>query len=344
MQFRIALIAGLALIALSSTWGTAPRPALTLAVHEQGAQAGGDVSPASPAPAAGRSGTALTGGRTSKVPLTPIVANGSWPVYHRDDARTGNDPTLPEVSAVTTGWTSAVLDGEIYASPVVYGGIVYTATLKNTVYALNQIDGTVIWTRTNLGAPETTGWGCGNVSPQGILGTPAIDPGTGRIYVAALLHSDDVYHVFGLNLATGAIERDTAIPATIGGGFDWRIQQQRGALAVANGYVYVPFGGRAGDCGNYSGWVVGVPTDGSTTLPVYQTPGIGNGIWAAGGVVVDDSTGNVIATTGNGDVGNGCDANPDGTPQFENDEVVSLSPTLVELSFFMPRIGMPTGV
>ncbi|MHB8614421.1 MAG: hypothetical protein ACYDAL_18685 [Candidatus Dormibacteraceae bacterium] len=29
--------------------------------------------------------------------------------------------------------------------------------------------------------------------------------------------------------------------------FDWKIQQERGARARANGYVYVPIGGRAGD-------------------------------------------------------------------------------------------------
>jgi outer membrane protein assembly factor BamB len=332
MQFRIALIAGLALVALAFTWGFAP--ALTLAGQEQAAPAGNEASPTPSAPAAGRSATAPTASRTLKAP-TPIVPNGSWPVYHRNDARTGSDPTLLHVSTVSTGWTSAALDEQIYASPVIYGGIVYAATLNNSVYALNQTDGSVVWQR-NLGAPETGGWGCGDVSPQGILGTPAIDPTGGRIYVAAQFSSDDVYHVYGLNLATGAVELNTPIPASIGTGFDWTIQQERGALAVANGHVYVPFGGRAGDCGSYSGWVVGVPTSGSTSLNVYQTPGIGNGIWSGGGVVVDDSTGSVIATTGNGDVGIGCNAKGDGSPQYQNDAVVRLSPTLAEQSFFMP--------
>ena len=57
--------------------------------------------------------------RSATAHLTPIVVKGSWPTYHRDNGRTGNDPTLPLVSKVTAGWTSAVLDGEIYASPVV---------------------------------------------------------------------------------------------------------------------------------------------------------------------------------------------------------------------------------
>jgi polyvinyl alcohol dehydrogenase (cytochrome) len=269
---------------------------------------------------------------------TVVTPNGSWTTYHHDNAHTGNDPAAPAVGSVapTPGWTETTLDGEVYAEPLIYNGLVYVATLNNSVYALNQTDGTQVW-RINLGAPVTTGWSCGNVSPQGILGTPVIDTTGGRIYVTTLFASDHTYRVFGLDLATGAVMLQTAIPASIGTGFDWTIHQQRGALAVANSYVYVPFGGRFGDCGVYHGWVVGVPTNGSANLVVYETPGSGNGFWAAGGVVVDDATGNVFETSGNGNVSNGCSANADGSPQFENDAVVRLSPTLVHQDFFMPQ-------
>lgn len=304
-------------------------------------------------------GAAFGGGRdgasshVAGAPRLPIVPRGSWPVYHHDDAHSGNDPTQLPVNSVKQGWTSATLDEQVYASPLVYGGIVYAATLNNTVYALNQIDGSPVWSM-NLGTPETRsvpgdpiGWFCGNVSPQGILGTPVVDPTTGRIYAAALIKdpvvggSKDLYKVSGLNLVTGHVDFTTTIPANIGSGFDWTIQQQRGALAVRNGYVYVPFGGRAGDCGNpntglpYYGWVVGVPTNGSTSLVTYQTPGGGSGFWAAGGVVVDDSTGKVFVTSGNG-IANGCNANLDGTPMFENDAVVRLSSTLAHEGSFVP--------
>lgn len=311
MRHRAALTSAVALAALTLGWPIAAAASLV-------ALPGGTPAPAARAP------------RT-----TPVVPRGSWPVYHHDDAHSGNDPTQPGVTNVMPGWTSAALDGEVYASPLIYGGIVYVATLNNTVYALNQIDGSVIWSQ-NLGAPETGGWQCGNVSTQGILGTPVIDPGSGDIYVVAQYASDDVYKMSALKLATGTVDFTTPIPANIGSGFDWTIQQERGALAVHNGYVYVPFGGRAGDCGNYSGWVVGVPTNGTASLHVYQTPGIGNGIWTAGGIVVDDSTGNIFAATGNGDVSNGCSALGNGSPQFENDAVVRLSPTLAEQDFFMP--------
>jgi PQQ-like domain len=267
------------------------------------------------------------------VAATPITPNGSWPTYHHDDAHTGFDGTQPSTATASAGWTSQTLDESVYGEPLVYQGIVYVATLNNTVYALNQTDGTVVWS-TNLRAPETGGWQCGNVSPQGILGTPVIDPATGRIY-AATLGSDDVYRLEGLNLATGAEELDTVI-TTPAAGFDWTIEQERGALAVRNGFVYVPFGGRAGDCGNYHGYVFAVPTNGTPVTHYYQTPGAGAGFWNAGGMVVDDSTGNVFNTSGNG-VSNGCDANSNGTPVFENDAVVEFSSTLTHLGAFIPQ-------
>ena len=120
---------------------------------------------------------------------------------------------------------------------------------------------------------------------------------------AEITGTTPTYHLFGLNLAaSGNIVLDTPIAPA---GFDWRIQQERAALSLGNGYVYVPFGGRLGDCGSYNGWVVGVPTSGSATLNVYKTADLGSGLWGAGGVVIDDATGNVFGATGNG-VAGGC--------------------------------------
>ena len=278
-----------------------------------------------------------------RAPLAPIVTNGAWPVYHRDNAHTGSDPTLSPASGATAGWTSAGLDEQVFASPLIYGGIVYAATLNNTVYALNQSDGSQIWSR-NLRVPEPTTaptpGGCGNVTPQGILGTPVVDPGTNRIYVVTLSGVDDHFRLEGLNLLTGIPEMATDISA-YAPTLDWIVQQQRGALAIANGYVYVPFGGRAGDCGNYHGWVFAVPTSGAAIAGTYVTPGSGAGFWAAGGVVVDDSTGKVFVTSGNGmppgtGPGGGCSANLDGTPVFENNAVLRLSATLAREDGFVP--------
>ena len=267
---------------------------------------------------------------------TAVVPNGSWPVYHHDNAHTGFDSSQPTASGATTGWVSGTFDQSVYAEPLVYQGIVYVATLGNTVYALNQADGSTIWVK-NLGVPETGGWICGNINPQGILGTPVVDIVANRLYVAAFQNSD-TWTIFGLDLGNlGNVVLSTTIPGNFAGGaFDWKIQGQRGALAVANGYVYVPFGGRAGDCNDlnpptlYQGWVIGIPTSGSTSLIHWNVGGSGGaGIWSPGGVVVDDSTGRVFVTTGNGNCPN--------TYDNYNDGVIRLSPSLGLEDYFAPQ-------
>ncbi len=184
----------------------------------------------------------------ASAPKAVVTPNGAWTTYHHDDGHTGYDPSAPAITSVQAGWVSPTLDGEIYAEPLVYNGIVYAATLNDTVYALNQSDGTLLWSK-NVGAPQMSGWSCSTLTP-GILSTPVIDTVANRIYVAAEMAAVGstlpTYHLFGLDLGNvGNILLNVPIAPA---GFDWQVQQQRGALAVANGYVYVPFGGRGGDC------------------------------------------------------------------------------------------------
>src|SRR5438309_595489 len=238
--------------------------------------------------------------RPATIKSKPIASTGAWTTYHHDNARTGYDSTLPLVQSVSTGWTSGAMDGQVYASPLVFNGIVYAATLNNTVYAFNQSTGATLWSK-NLGAPQASGWICGNVSPMGILSTPVIDTAANRIYAATeIAGAIPTYHLFGLDLAaSGNIVLNTDITPA---GFDWTIQQQRGALALGSGYVYVPFGGRAGDCFHngapYFGYVVAAPTSGAAPI-VFKTPSQAESVWSPGGVVIDDSTTNVFIPTGN---------------------------------------------
>jgi outer membrane protein assembly factor BamB len=265
--------------------------------------------------------------------LPPLIAgSGSWTTYHHDNAHTGVDPLVPPAVSgsinPTPGWTEPGLDEEVYAEPLIYSSLVYVATLNNTIYALSQFDGSVVWSR-HLGTPQSSGWVCGNVAPQGILGTPVIDPATNRIFAAALIAgSTPTYHLFGLDLTTGAIVFNRIVKPS---GFDWKIQQERGALAVANGYVYVPFGGRAGDCFDsgipYYGYVVGVPAAGNTANKVFRTPSGAESVWAAGGVLVDSSSHNVFFATGNAIPCSGASM---------SDSVVRVSPTLTSPTFFQP--------
>jgi len=276
-------------------------------------------------PVTATTAVATSVGRTPLAAAAAVSSTGAWTIYHHDNARTGYDSTQPPAIGAGTGWVSPTLDGQVYGEPLVYNGFVYVATLMNTVYSLNQSTGAVVWSK-NLGAPQTSGWGCGNANPTGILGTGVIDVSASRIYVAPFVHSALSYYLYGLDLATGNTVLTTPVKPT---GFDWTIQQERGALSISKDgtHVYVPFGGRAGDCGAYNGWVVGVPTNGTTPLEVYKTPSHASGIWAGGGVVIDDTTGNVFFATGNAIPCSGA---------VNSDSVIRTNGALGSPTFFQP--------
>src|SRR6266567_773546 len=84
--------------------------------------------------------------------------------------------------------------------------------------------------------------------------------------------------------------------------FNARDQNQRGALIILDGAVYVAFGGHFGDCGQYHGWVLGVSLKDPQKLTSWATRGRGGGIWAPGGISSDGrslfvATGNTLSVT-----------------------------------------------
>jgi len=208
----------------------------------------------------------------------------------------------------------------------VCGNSVYVATEENTVYAVNASTGTVIW-HTHLGTPVTSSTLlCGDIAPTtGITGTPVIDTATGILYAVAFL-SPHQHVLFGLSVANGSVVSQVGVDPA---GADPTVEQQRGALTLANGYVYLVYGGLDGDCGDYHGWVVGVPVSGSGGLVSYQVPTQREGgIWGTGGMGVA-ANGTLYVATGNG-------ASITASMYDHGDAVIELSPTLTELGYFAP--------
>jgi hypothetical protein len=126
-----------------------------------------------------------------------------------------------------------------------------------------------------------------------------------------------------LDPATGAVRWQRTAEPTAGTAAD---AQQRSALTVAFGYVYISYGGLAGDCGNYVGSVVGVPTSGSGNQLSYGVPTARQaGIWTPGGATVYGN--HLFVAVGNGTESDAYD---------DSDSVLALSPDLKRTDFFAP--------
>lgn len=245
---------------------------------------------------------------------------GVWTTYHKDNSRSGFEQS-GNISTVTTSWNYSGLDGLAYGEPLVLGGTVFVATENNSVYAIATVDGSLIW-RTHVGKPVPGGsLPCGNIDPSGITSTPVIDATTRTLYAVAFL-APSQHIMFGIDIDTGAVKSQAGVDPP---GADPRVEQQRGALALSNGVVYIPYGGLAGDCGAYHGWVVGAFVNGSANLLSYQVPtNREGGIWAPSGVTIAPD-GDVYVATGNGD----------STTSFDySNSVVRLSPSLQVLDYF----------
>jgi polyvinyl alcohol dehydrogenase (cytochrome) len=251
-----------------------------------------------------------------------------WLTYHRDNFRDGFNPNQAPFTSLIARWTSAHLGGTIYAEPLVVGNLVIVADEGDVVTALSATTGAIVWQRQVGNSVDTSGFNCGNIDPLGITGTPVVDPVAGIVYALAF-EQPATYYLVGLDLQTGAPRFPQVAIAP--SGFDPFHQQQRPALNLANGYVYAEFGGYAGDCGTYHGWVVGVPASGSGAQVVFRNdatnPGANeSGFWATAGTSVDGA-GNLYITSGNGSNSSTYDG---------GNTIYKLSPTLAMVDYWAP--------
>ncbi len=263
----------------------------------------------------------LPPGATS--PTVPPTSS-DWTTYHRDNARTGYLPDMPDPQHLAQAWSKS-LDGAVYAEPLVVGNHVLVATEQDSLYSLDAQTGQVQW-RISIGSPvPLSELPCGNIDPLGITGTPVYDPATGLVFAVAEV-SGPQHLLAGIDVRSGQIRvRRLVDPA----GMNPQTQQQRAALALSRGMVYVAFGGLYGDCGDYHGWVVAVRTDGGGPLLSYQVPTTREGgIWGASGPAVD-AAGRLYVSVGNGAATSG--------DWDHSDSVLRLSPALQLEDGFAPQ-------
>jgi len=209
----------------------------------------------------------------------------------------------------------ASFPGHVYAQPLYWrdsasgSALLIVVTEDDGVHALDARSGKPVWNR-SLGRPvPLDSLPCGNIDPLGITGTPAIDERSQAIFLEAVVASSSGprHLVFALSLKDGSTLAGFPVDVAealrgIGQTFNPRDQNQRGALTILDGSVYVPFGGHFGDCGDYRGWVVGVSIGNPKSVRAWSTRASGGGIWAPGGISSDGralyvATGNTMGTT-----------------------------------------------
>lgn len=270
---------------------------------------------------------------------TPTLVDHAW-VLIESGSTVKAFPTPNAPPGTETAWTSPALDGFIQGRPVVVGNTVVVATENDTLYGLNLANGLKASTwpvnGVHIGTPvPQSSLPCGDIFPLGITSNPVLDNGT--VYavgeVTAPSPANAAHEIVGVNPATGAetlaptsIDPPTMNPTVT--------QQQRAGLIAANGNIYVGFGGLAGDCGIYHGWVASYHESDGTIASLEVTSNTRAGaVWATAGEAVDGS-GNVYASTGNATQGTS-------DPTDYSDGVVKVTPTLsgattIPADYFQP--------
>ena len=233
--------------------------------------------------------------------------------HHKRASRDGVfvDPAFTKAAAagihLDPGFSSSI-QGPTYTQPLYVPGaiggadVLIVATEQDLVYALDAKTGAQIW-KVSLGTPvPRSALPCGNIDPLGITGTPFIDAAARTIYLDAMTTPDGgttkKHMIFALSLDDGSVR--SGWPVDVGAavpGFTSEVQNERGAVLVQGGVVYVPYGGHYGDCGNYHGWLVGVEVADPTHVVAWSTQAQGGGAWSEGGVSSDGTS--LYVTTGN---------------------------------------------
>jgi len=212
---------------------------------------------------------------------------------------------------------SASWQGPVFSQPLYFAdgatskAMLIVTTDSNEVFALDAATGATIWSVAQLVPPiDTSTMTCaGSVSPIGITGTPVIDPAARVLYLVAgtPVAKKPHYQLFALDLDDGKtvsgwpVDLD-GLPMSLANGgtgtFQSKWENQRGALALVSGVLYVPFGGLDGDCGDYSGAVAAVPVAAPSSAAIWATSAkSGSGIWGPSGVATDGAS--VFVSTGN---------------------------------------------
>ena len=258
------------------------------------------------------------------------------------------------------------VDGQVYAQPLYIPGlniagigirnVLILTTQHNTVYAYDADSLTSpLWTA-SLGpsCPLPDAY-LDRYGPYkdikveiGTTSTPVIDTTSNILYAVAFSKENGNYYhkLYAIDITNGHLILNSPVTlnasvagtgdASINGivSFDSKDENQRTALVLSNGIIYVIFASY-GDLDPYHGWVLGYGSNDLVQKFVFNsTPnGAEGGIWMSGQGPSVDSNGDIYLTVANGDF----DANTGGTEY--GDSFLKLHPTTNSLTvtdYFTP--------
>jgi len=274
--------------------------------------------------------------------VLPVMAQVDVLTQHNDNARTGanlNETTLTPSNVNVNQFGMLFersVDDQIYSQPLVVsnvdiGGVkhnvVYITTVHNSVYAYDADDAsrTAPYWHVNFGPPVSGHFTCHDFSGNySIVGTPVIDKGANTMYVVDQTGSAFTHHLHALDISTGAEKAGSPVTVNISN----QLQNQRPALLLANGNVYVGFGSHC-DQGSYHGILIAYNASSLSEVARWNsTPSGSQGaLWQSGQGPAVDSAGNIYVATGNGSF--------NGTSNFSM-SLVKLSPSLSVLDWVAP--------
>jgi uncharacterized protein YjdB len=292
-------------------------------------------------------------------------------MFHMDTNRSGLNGqetvlTTANVAPETFGKLfSCPVDGYVYGAPLILSNqtidgakhnVLYVATENDSVYAYDADTcggGAPLWKVSLLQSGETPLADDAILPYVGVTSTPVIDPTSGTLYVVSTEESSSgaTFRLSALNVTTGAQKFggpatiDASVAATnsqsVGGVQTLNTScLQRAALLLANGNVYIGFGG----C--QSGWLLAYKASTLAQVGVFNaspklngegTFASAGGIWMGGAGPVADSDGNVYVTTGNGPW-DGQTAWGDSVLKFGPKPVSGANGTMQPIDYFTPSI------
>jgi hypothetical protein len=306
--------------------------------------------------------SASLSGITGTAPLVVTIAPGTGvniPMWHVDIGRSGLNPGEQSLTPANVGLKtfgklfSYLTDGYVYGEPVLASGVTINGNVHNVVYVATEHDSVYAFDADSYGAPlwqvsllksGETPTTDSRIEPWlGVTSTPAIDLTSGTIYMVSAQESGGTrtFRLNALDITTGAakfggpVTINASLLGTNSDAVDGYIHLttsciQRAALLVANGSVYIGFGG----C--HSGWLLSYDAQTLTQTGVFNsspnrdgegTYGGAGGVWMGSGGPVADSAGNIYVTTGNGPW--------DGQSAW-SDSVLKFNSTLQMQDFFTP--------